>query len=326
PGTYTVVYTATVDADATGALGNHVTATGGGGTTGPDCSACSTEHVVASPVITVAKSADPAGGEVAPGQTLTYTLAASVAVSATTEPLVLSDVLDAGLTFGGVESATGFSCSGSLECTLPAGTLPGTYTVVYTATVDADATGALGNHVTATGGGGTTGPDCSACSTEHVVASPVITVAKSADPAGGEVAPGQTLTYTLAASVAVSATTEPLVLSDVLDAGLTFGGVESATGFSCSGSLECTLPAGTLPGTYTVVYTATVDADATGTLGNHVTATGGGGTTGPDCSACSTEHVVASPVITVAKSADPAGGEVAPGQTLTYTLAASVAV
>src|SRR5690606_39843395 len=83
--------------------------------------------------------------------------------------LVLSDVLDAGLTFGGVESATGFSCSGSLECTLPAGTLPGTYTVVYTATVDADATGALGNHVTATGGGGTTGPDCSACSTEHVV-------------------------------------------------------------------------------------------------------------------------------------------------------------
>src|SRR5690606_41411264 len=73
-----------------------------------------------------------------------------------------------------------------------------------------------------------------------------------------------------------------VLLSDVLDAGLTFGGVESATGFSCSGSLECTLPAGTLPGTYTVVYTATGSAHATTTLSENLAARRLRGTTRSD--------------------------------------------
>src|SRR5690606_39134260 len=166
-------------------------------------------------------------------------------------PLVLTDTLGAGLTFGAVTDSGAFACAGELSCTLPAGTLPGTYAVTYTATVDADATGSVSNNVAATGGGGDEDPDCTSCSTEHEVEATSITVVKTADPAdGGEVRPGDTLTYTLTATVAISATTEPLVLPDTLGAGLSFGSVTDSGAFACAGELSCTLPAGTLPGTY----------------------------------------------------------------------------
>src|SRR5690606_27944607 len=129
------------------------------------------------------------------------------------------------------------------SCTLPAGTLPGSYAVTYTATVNADATGSVGNSVVASGGGGDTDPDCTTCSTEHQVEATTITVAKTADPANGsEVQPNQTLTYTLTATVGTSATTASLVLTDTLGSGLAFGGVTDAGAFACTGELVCTLP------------------------------------------------------------------------------------
>src|SRR5690606_23394061 len=249
-GSHTFVYTATVDVDATGTVANSVS--GGHGCTTP--MGCVTEHEVEPPTITVAKSADPAdGSQVQPGQTLTYTLTATVEVSATTEPLVLTDTLGAGLTFGAVTDSGAFACAGELSCTLPAGTLPGTYAVTYTATVNQDATGSVGNSVVATGGGGDEDPDCTSCSTEHEVEATSITVVKTADPAdGSEVRPGDTRTYTLTATVEVSATTEPLVLTVTLGAGLTFGVVTLSVPVALPIELSCTLPAGTLPGTYAV--------------------------------------------------------------------------
>ncbi|WP_237054050.1 DUF6923 family protein [Marilutibacter chinensis] len=325
PGTYALTYTATVDADATGTVGNSVAATGGGGDP-PVCDPCTTEHGVEPTEIAVAKTVDPANGsQVVPGQTLTYTLTATVSTSATTDPLVLTDTLGLGLSFGAVTNAGAFSCTGTLECTLPAGTLPGSYALTYTATVDADASGTVGNSVAATGGGGDP-PVCDPCTTEHGVEPPTINIVKSADPAdGSQVVPGQTLTYTLTATVATAFTTEPLVLTDTLGPGLTFGAVTDAGAFSCTGTLECTLPTGTLPGAYAVTYTATVDADASGTVGNSVAASGGGDDP-PVCDPCTTEHEVAPATIGVAKSADPVdGSQVVPGQTLTYTLTATVA-
>ena len=330
PGTYTVRYTATVDADATGTVHNAVTARNPpGGDPDPACTTCTTEHKVMDTAITVIKSANPAPGSVvSPGDTLTYTLTVTVANSATTEVVTLTDTLGDGLTFGSVTSPGAFTCSGSLVCTLPAGTLPGTYAVSYTAMVDADATGALRNAVTASNPpDGDPDPTCTACTTEHDVVAPTIAVAKSANPGSGtEVRAGDTIVYTLTATVAKSATTEVLTLTDVLDDGLTFGAVTDAGAFTCSGTLTCTLPAGTLPGTYTVRYTATVDADATGTVGNVVTASGGtGGGNPPTCATCSTEHPLAAPRVTIAKSATPGeGAEVHVGDTIEYTLTATV--
>src|SRR5690606_21347337 len=111
-----------------------------------------------------------------------------------------------------------------LVFTLPNGTAPGTYAVTYTATVDASATGNVGNVVVPTGGSSTP-PTCgTACSTTHPLSDPGISVVKSSNPATGtEVTRGQLISYTLTATVTDAALTSPLVLTDTLGAGLTFG-------------------------------------------------------------------------------------------------------
>ncbi|NCT68510.1 MAG: DUF11 domain-containing protein [Rhodanobacteraceae bacterium] len=324
PGTYAVSYTATVKASASGSVANNVTATGGS-PTDPTCTSCSTTHPLKDPAISVVKSSDPASGTaVAAGDTITYTLTATVSQAALTSPLVLTDALSANQTFGSVTSPGAFTCSGSLQCTLPIGTLPGTYAVSYTATVKANASGSVGNSVVATGGS-PTDPACTACSTTHPLKDPAISVVKSSDPASGTaVAAGDTITYTLTATVSQAALTSPLVLTDALSANQTFGSVTSPGAFTCSGSLQCTLPIGTLPGTYAVSYTATVKANASGSVGNSVVATGGS-PTDPACTACSTTHPLKDPAISVVKSSDPASGTaVAAGDTITYTLTATV--
>ncbi|WP_257385127.1 hypothetical protein [Tahibacter caeni] len=325
PGTYAVSYTATVNANAAGSVNNNVVATGGGGSNPPDCTTCSTAHPL-DPAVTVVKTSNPASGTaVIPGQTITYTLTATVANGTLTAPLVLTDTISANQTFGTVTSAGAYTCTGTVQCTLPSGTTPGTYAVSYTATVNANAAGSVNNNVTATGGGGSNPPDCTTCSTTHPL-NPGIAVVKTSNPASGTaVLPGQTITYTLTATVVNGALSAPLVLTDTLSANQTFGSVTSAGAYTCTGTVQCTLPSGTAPGTYAVSYTATVNANATGTVGNVVAATGGGGTNPPDCTSCSTTHPL-DPVVTVVKSSNPASGAaVAAGQTITYTLTATVA-
>src|SRR5690606_4157283 len=241
-------------ADATGSVGNSVVGTGGGDDD-PTCDPCTTEHDVEAPTITIAKTAEPGGGrEDVTGQTLSYTLTATITTSATTEPLVLTDTLGTGLTFGEVTAAGDFACTGTLTCTLPVGTLPGVYAVTYTATVNADATGSVGNSVVGTGGGDND-PVCDPCTTEHDVEAPTITIAKTANPAyGSELVPGQMLSYTLTATITTSATTEPLVLTDTLGAGLTFGAVTDADQLGTPLTLSCVLPTDAVPGVYADTY------------------------------------------------------------------------
>src|SRR5690606_17694773 len=212
----------------------------------------------------------------------------------------------AGLTFGEVTKQGSFSVSGN-EFTLPAGTVPGTYTIEYTATVNADAkTGTVTNSVAAVGGGdpaddpnGPTVDSCAAgnCSTDHPVEAPAVALTKASDiPSGTAVKAGETLTYTVEVEVTNSALLSDVVVTDTLGAGLTFGEVTKQGSFSVSGN-EFTLPAGTVPGTYTIEYTATVNADAfTGDVTNSVAAVGGGDPTDPngptegscDIASCST--------------------------------------
>ncbi|MBN8728049.1 MAG: DUF11 domain-containing protein, partial [Xanthomonadales bacterium] len=341
PGTYSVSYTATVDATATGTVGNSVVATGGTppGGTPPSCTTCSTDHPITDPVVSVAKSSNPASGTaVAAGDTITYTLTATVSDAALVTDLVLTDTLSGDQTFGTVTSIGSFTANTAgaptLVFTLPNGTVPGTYSVSYTATVDATATGIVGNGVVATGGTppGGTPPSCTTCTTDHPITDPVVNVVKSSNPASGTaVAAGDTITYTLTATVSDAALVTDLVLTDTLSGDQTFGTVTSLGSFTANTAgaptLVFTLPSATVPGTYSVSYTATVDATATGNVGNSVAATGGTppGGTPPSCTTCSTDHPITDPVVSVAKNSNPASGTaVAAGDTITYTLTATV--
>ncbi|MCF7750136.1 DUF11 domain-containing protein [Bacillus subtilis subsp. subtilis] len=325
PGSYPLAYRAKVNGQATGTVRNAVLGSGGDN---PTCSAnCSTEHVVNPPQIQVAKSAVPApGSSVRPGETITYTLTAVIGQSALNQPVTLVDTLGAGLRFGAVANAGVFSCSGQLECVLPAGTTPGSYAVVYTAVVEDAATGQVGNQVTATNPrGGDPDPGCSSCATTHEIPQAVVTVSKASLPAAGTtVRAGDTISYTLTVVIATSAITQPVVLNDTLGAGLQFDSVSAAGAFACSANLVCTLPAGTLPGSYSVTYLTHVAANASGPVGNVVVGEGGGGGT-PSCTTCSTEHPLAEPRVVLDKTADPTSGtQVRPGDRLRYTLAATV--
>ena len=83
-----------------------------------------------------------------------------------------------------------------------------------------------------------------------------------------------------------------------------FTAVTSAGAYSVNASgapiVRFTLPAGTGPGTYAVSYTATVNAQATGSVSNVVV---GSGNDTPTCTtACGTNTTVENPVVTYAKS------------------------
>ncbi len=191
--------------------------------------------IVPLPAVSVVKSSSPLAGElVQVGETITYTLTAAVTNTALTAPLVLDDALGAGLTFGSVTSAGAFTCSGTLQCTLPIGTIPGTYTVTYTAIVNSSAGVTVANNVTANGGGGTP-PTCGTCSISHPISRPIIDVIKSSNPASGtEVIAGQTISYTLTATVTDASLSTDLVLTDTLGTGLTFGSVTSAGAYTAN--------------------------------------------------------------------------------------------
>ncbi|HSX65454.1 MAG TPA: isopeptide-forming domain-containing fimbrial protein, partial [Pseudoxanthomonas sp.] len=260
----------------------------------PECTTCTTEHPIALPTITTVKTADPAdGNEVRQGDTLTYTLTTTIATSATTAPFVLTDTLGAGLSFGAVTDAGGFACSNELVCELPAGTVPGTYAVTYTATVDADATGTVGNSVVVTSNGGDPDPECNTCSTEHPIALPVITIVKSANPgAGVEVSVGDTIEYTLTVTIQNAAIPSELRLTDTPGAGLTVGAMPAGCSTASSTQIVCTMAAGTAPGTYTFVYPATINPAANGEVRNTVTGEHIGSRIEPICESCDTSHVV----------------------------------
>ncbi|MEZ0472843.1 DUF6923 family protein, partial [Luteimonas salinilitoris] len=315
-GVHTFVYTATVNADATIEVSNNVSPTRG------VCDECSTVNPL-TPSITVNKSVDPASGtEVSAGDTLTYTLTVDVATAATVDPEVMTDTLGDGLTLGTLPD--GCSATGQvITCTLAAGAAIGTHTFEYTATVDLDAATEVSNSVTTSTG------TCETCTTTNPVISKVL-VSKTSNPEDGtEVAVGDVITYTVTVTVASGATTEALLLPDTLSAGQTLleDSIAAPAGGDCSvvaTGLECTLAAGALPGVHTFTYQAQVAPDAVGDIGNVVSATGGGGSE-PECTDCSTEHPVAEPVVTIAKTADPdEGEEVGVGDTLMYTLTVTI--
>ncbi|QLQ27749.1 MAG: isopeptide-forming domain-containing fimbrial protein [Pseudoxanthomonas sp.] len=277
-------------------------------------------YVNARPSVTYSKSASTTG-PVAVGDTITYTLTTVVADSQTTSVTTLTDTLGTGLTFGAVTNAGAYTCNSTnpLVCTLPVGTVPGTYTVTYTATVNDQAVVTVDNAVV-----GTNATCATNCVTSTPVTAPAVSYSKSAS-TSGPVAVGDTITYTLTTTVVNAVTTSDVVLTDTLGTGLTFGAVTNAGAYTCNSSnpLVCTLPVGTVPGTYTVTYTATVNDQAVATVDNAVVGTG---EDAPTCAGtCTTQTPVAAPRVVVSKSSDPGtGAQVQVGQTVRYTLTVEV--
>ncbi|WP_429621178.1 CshA/CshB family fibrillar adhesin-related protein [Stenotrophomonas sp. AN71] len=315
PGTYSLSYTATVNAQASGQVVNTVVGTG---TDTPTCSStCTTTTPVAVPRVSVSKASSTAG-PVAIGDSVAYTVTVLVADSRTTAVTTLTDTLGTGLDFGSVTSAGSFSCvpGNPLVCTLPAGTVPGSYAFSYTGVVNAQASGQVRNAVVPSG---TDNPSCvGACDTTTPMAAAQVVYAKQAS-TGGPVRVGDRIDYTLTATVARARTSAVVTLTDTLGSGLDFTGVSSAGVFTCNAAnpLVCTLPAGTVPGTYSLTYGAIVNAQASGSVRNAVL---GSGTDNPSCSVnCDTTTPVATPGVSYAKSVNSAG-PVAVGDRLTYTL------
>jgi len=274
PGTYTFTYTATVNANATGTIGNNVTATNPpGGDPDPTCASCTTTH----PVI------DAVNDSYGPINT---------AVGGTTPTVLINDTVggnpvnlatNASLTPGTAPTPVAGSITMNADgtITVTAGTTPGSYPYPYQiCSIPA-----------------TTPATCDTAIATVVVAAPGATsITKTSLPASGTtVAPNEVVTYTLTAVVSINTTTEAITLTDTLSANQTFGTLTAPTAGSCTTGqvVTCTLPSGTIPGTYTFTYTATVNANATGAIGNNVTATNPpGGDPDPTCASCTTTHPV----------------------------------
>jgi fimbrial isopeptide formation D2 family protein len=217
------------------------------------------------PATSVVKTSSPGTGTaVAAGDSIAYTLTVTVANAATNDAITLTDTLGAGLTLDGALPA-GCSAAGQVvTCVLAAGAAVGTHSFDYSATVDADATGTVGNVVVASvpPGGTDPEPDCTSCETEHPL-QPATSVAKVSDPASGAtVSPGDSIAYTLTVTVANAATNDAITLTDTLGAGLTLDGALPA-GCSAAGQVvTCVLAAGAAVGTHTFDYTASASTVA----------------------------------------------------------------
>ncbi|MBK7503238.1 MAG: hypothetical protein IPI14_11960 [Polaromonas sp.] len=97
---------------------------------------------------------------------------------------------------------------------MPIGTVPGTYSVSYTATVTAAATTSVSNSVVPTGG-----PTCTTCTVTNPV-SPTITAVKTVS-VNPLVVGGSGQFYNITITIANSATTAPLLITDALPTGIT---------------------------------------------------------------------------------------------------------
>ena len=233
------------------------------------------------------KVANPASGStVAIGSTIAYSLSTLIGNSPNQAPIVLTDTLGAGLTVGTLPA--GCSAAGQvITCTIPAGTVPGTTTFNYNATVAVGAVASVGNSVTANTG------LCGTCTTTHVVANPSLTIDKvDGTPTG--IIVGSTIPYTFLVTNTGNVTLTGIVINDVnLDAAASCPVTTLAPGANTT----CT-------GTHTLDQ---ADVDA-GVVNNAATATGTP-PVGPDVTSpvdTTTTAIAQTPALTVDKTASTA--------------------
>ncbi len=296
----------------------------GGGDPGcpgqPRCTSTIDTPVIA-PELTITKTASAANFTV--GVAASYTLSVqNTGNAATTAVATVTDTIPASLTLGALPA--GCTAAGqTVSCTIAAGlAVNATVSFILPVTPTAAAIPSVQNTASVVGGGDPGCPGLPRCTSTITtpVQGPNVSLAKTANPASGSlVVVGDTITYTLQATVADAALTAPFQLTDTLGAGLLRGAI-TAGDFSCGAGepLVCSLPTGTAVGSYTLSYTASVQTGATGTVGNSVAITGNGGDPDPVCSPCTTTHPLALADLQVLKTVD----QMTPsfGQTINFTL------
>src|SRR5690606_11230628 len=148
-------------------------------------------------------------GPVSVGDTITYTLTATVSESQLVTDLVLTSTLGTALELGSRTQLAPVTCNSAnpLACTLPAGTVPRTATVSYSASGTAAGVGRLTDAASGSQGCCDGASDIETRAVSLPDALPI-----SADTAG-PVSVGDTITYTLTATVSESQLVTDLVLT-----------------------------------------------------------------------------------------------------------------
>ena len=314
------------------------------------------------PNMELRKTSDPGNGAaLRAGQVITYTVEAENTGNTVLDPVTISDDLtdvrksaeyqnDVKTSVDGTQVASGAAAVDGNDLTWTGALEPGqTVTVTYSVIVNDGVAGEkIANSVTASGT--PPGPfdplTPPTVTTENPVAGFEIT--KSANPASGTVVePGQTIEYAVTASNTGSTVLNPVTIADNLASVLAhaqynddiltrLNGVEVASGAATISGDDLSWSGALQPGdSLTIVYSVTVDEDASGQVLSN-TASGSATPTTPnpadpdgpqipgepiDPPSVTTQHPVIGSGFTISKSADPASGTaVEAGDTIEYTI------
>ena len=261
-----------VGINALGGVTNSATVSTSGDTNpANDTSTIGPVPVSTSPDLSLSKTA-PATFVV--GQPLHYVLKVSNGANgATTEPIVITDILPAGVTLIGTTGA-GWTCTlagQTLSCTHDGPLQPGTS---LTLNVSVMPSAEAGSMISNTARVGTTGDPNAANDQDTAVSTLQGRIDLSLSKAGpDELTPGEEAIYTLEIrNGGMSATTDEIIVTDTLPVGLTFM-IGTGNGFTCTANgqvVRCTRSAPALgPGeVVTVSITVSVADDATASLAN----------------------------------------------------------
>jgi len=329
-GSTTHTASCTISASASGTLSNTATVAAPAGVTDPtpgNNSATDTDALGASADLVITKTDGVTSAT--PGGNVTYTITASNAGPSNATGATVADTFPAVQTCtwtcvgagGGTCTASG---SGNIAHTV---NLPAGGSVTYTAScaISASATGSMSNTATVTAPAGVTDPtpgNNSATDTDALTALADLTITKTH---AGNFTQGQTgATYTLMASnVGGSPTTGVVTMTDTLPAGLTATAI-SGTGWSCTlGTLTCTRSDALAAGSSypAVTLTVNVAGNASASVTNTATVSGGGQTNSANDSASDPTTITQLSDLTIAKTH---AGSFTQGQAgAVYTLTAS---
>ncbi len=329
----TLGYTTTATAATGSPYTNTATVNGGGDPTAPHTSSAnvivpapSAPPPVAVPDLTVTKSHT---GNFTQGQQgATYTLVVSnILPTQTTGTVSINDTLPAGLTFVSM-SGTGWNCIAGVPSCFRNDVLGGNASyppITVTVNVSPTASGTLVNAAVVSGGGENNTTNDTAVDPTILSGIPDMTIAKTHT--GTNFSQGGSVTFTLTASnVGTSATSGAAVtVSDILPTGLTATAISGAAPWVCQPipALSCTrsdiLAVGASYSPISV--TASIGANATGTLVNNAQVGGGGEVNLTNDTATDSIALNGVPDMTITKTH--AGTNFTQGGSVTFALTAS---
>lgn len=270
-------------------VSNTASVTGAGADDGPgENTATETTTINTKADLTIAKTVT--SGPVVPGRSVVWQIEVTNVGPSVAQNVVVSDPLDPRVTFipddpgaSGPESSPECEVNGDGRVTCDLGDLEvGTATVQIAAQVAGNATGTLPNTATVnttTPGSCLGGTPCSSTVNSTLEPAAELSINKTVT-SGDPLVPGDIVTFGIQVANAGPSSAAGVIVSDTLQAGLTFVRGQSTAGCSASGQVV-TCELGTLAvTTATVTIAAKIDAAQRGSITNTATVSS---PTGPDC-------------------------------------------